>query len=228
VSSKKSGRHGNTRGSTIIGRSGSDGELLHRKAGLLCLREKFRFHNLCNRRFPSDIQKICGLKPVYHFAFNIPENKFEEALERTSKQVSLLPVEPDRFVADFEAWNAKAFYFYDNNGNILEYIVRFDLRNPINKPFSGLEINSIDEIAVVTGNVEELAKRLVKKCDTELFSKQPLRDNFAAVGDDHGLLIISEENRHWYPTETPARKYFSEIKIRSGDKVFRINGETEK
>src|SRR5687767_3683628 len=54
--------------------------------------------------------------PVYHFAFNIPENKLSEAIEYVEKSAKLIPVSEKELVADFSAWNAEAFYFFDNNG----------------------------------------------------------------------------------------------------------------
>src|SRR3954469_22814159 len=55
-------------------------------------------------------------KPVYHFAFNIPGNQLNEALAYINTRAEILPVSTDEIVADFSNWNAKAFYFHDNNG----------------------------------------------------------------------------------------------------------------
>src|SRR3954453_13270704 len=65
------------------------------------------------------------LNPTYHFAFNIPNNKINEAVNWASSKVDLIDSSDSRIVANFESWNAKAFYFYDNNRNILEFIARF-------------------------------------------------------------------------------------------------------
>ena len=89
--------------------------------------------------------------PFYHFAFNIPANKFEEAHTWASQRVQLLPITPGNTIADFKSWNAKAFYFYDNNQNIVEFIARFDLDNNSDKPFDGSSIFSpvLDRKSVV-------------------------------------------------------------------------------
>ncbi len=76
-------------------------------------------------------------KPVYHFAFDIPENQLEAGLEWMRSKAELIPYAKDQFIIDFPNWNAKSFYFYDNNGNILEGIVRYDLLNICNEPFGG-------------------------------------------------------------------------------------------
>ena len=68
--------------------------------------------------------------PFYHFAFNIPSNKFEEAYEWAKDKVKLLWLKDyDSFIADFKNWHAKSFYFKDPAGNILEMISRFDLND---------------------------------------------------------------------------------------------------
>ncbi|MNL17020.1 hypothetical protein D3C87_1380890 [compost metagenome] len=66
---------------------------------------------------------------VYHFAFNIPENKLEEAIKWCADKIDLIMIENKRVIANFETWNANAIYFYDNNGNLLEFIARHDLDN---------------------------------------------------------------------------------------------------
>ena len=42
------------------------------------------------------------------------------------KHSLLLPYSAKEEIADFSSWNAKAFYFHDNNGNILELITHYD------------------------------------------------------------------------------------------------------
>ena len=68
--------------------------------------------------------------PFYHFAFNIPSNKFEEAFQWMKEKVELLWLDDYKsYVAGFVNWHAKSFYFTDPAGNILELIARFDLND---------------------------------------------------------------------------------------------------
>jgi len=94
---------------------------------------------------------------IYHFAFDIPHNKLDEALQWLSARVDLIEFQ-GRNVIDFPNWNAKSLYFYDNNGNVLEFIARFENENENIHPFDTSSILSISEIAFVTDNVEKLAK----------------------------------------------------------------------
>ncbi len=70
------------------------------------------------------------LHPFYHFAFNIPSNKLDEAIQWLQNKVELLWLDDyNGYVADFFNWQATAVYFLDPGGNILELIARFDLKD---------------------------------------------------------------------------------------------------
>jgi len=158
--------------------------------------------------------------PVYHFAFNIPCNKLEEAVTWLSSKTKIIETPETGIIADFRAWNAKAFYFFDTNGNILECIARFDLDNKSGLPFTGSSILSVSEIAVAADDVAQAAAQLISALNIPVFSKQPLQQNFGALGDNNGLIILSKTGRNWYPTEMPAEKYFSVI-------AMSVNGVTK-
>lgn len=144
-------------------------------------------------------------QPVYHFAFTIPSNKLKEAYVYMEQKVTLLDVQPKGKIADFVNWNAEAFYFYDNNGNILEYISRYDLDNKVMAPFNAQTISAISEIGLVTPNVSRFADELSQQYAIPFFPKQPRQEQFTVLGDNDGLLILVAENRPWYPTATKAK-----------------------
>nr|WP_315162053.1 glyoxalase [uncultured Flavobacterium sp.] len=160
-----------------------------------------------------------NLKPVYHFAFDIPNNKLLEAFAWIEKKTEIMEVVPPEKIADFYNWNAKSFYFYDNNGNILEFIARFSLDNASEKPFDGLSILSVSEIGFVTKNVSQLSDELFNKYGLSVFSKQPKLEKFIVLGTDTGLFILVEENRDWYPTHQKAKSFWTKV-------VFSNNGKT--
>ncbi len=155
----------------------------------------------------------------YHFAFNIPANQFNEAFEWANTHVTLLPVKDDNTIADFASWNAKAFYFYDNNHNIVEFIARFDLSNDSTKPFDGSSICSISEMGLVADNAALWSKQLMHDYKLNYFSKQPPQEDFIALGDDNGLFIIVGKKRKWYPTEQLSGQYDSTIKFSHAGRV---------
>ena len=160
-----------------------------------------------------------NLKPVYHFAFDIPNNKLLEAFAWIEKKTGILEVVPPEKIADFYNWNAKSFYFYDNNANILEFIARFSLDNTSEKPFDGSLVLSVSEIGFVTKNVSKLSDEMSNKYGLSIFPKQPKLDKFIVLGTDTGLFILVEENRDWYPTHQKAKSFWTKV-------VFDNNGET--
>ncbi|UPZ14175.1 VOC family protein [Flavobacterium humidisoli] len=152
-------------------------------------------------------------KSIYHFAFNIPENKLDEGIQWCRNKVDLIVIEDQNVITNFENWNANAVYFYDNNGNLLEFIARNDLENSQTEAFSSKSILNISEIGIVNENPLELGKQLVAKHGLEFFSKNTNSELFAAIGDDEGLLIMVKPNRNWYPTQTPSESNKTKIKI---------------
>lgn len=154
-------------------------------------------------------------RPVYHFAFTIPSAQLQEALQYMQSRTAIFPLPDDALLADFSDWNAKAFYFRDNNGNIAEFIVRYDLESPESRPpFSGKSIMAVSEIGIVTGDVPALADRLCRQYALPVFRKQPPQDHFTALGDDRGLFILVARGRHWYPTDIAAEAFPATIVFR--------------
>jgi catechol 2,3-dioxygenase-like lactoylglutathione lyase family enzyme len=151
------------------------------------------------------------LNPTYHFAFNIPCNKLTEALAWAASKFNLIAITGNEVIANFDSWNAKAFYFFDNNGNILEFIARFDLKNSTTKPFDSTSIQSISEIGIVTEDPLQFADTISTENNLPVFNKGSRTPQFVTLGDDTGLLIIVPTNRNWYPTDQPAGKFYAKI-----------------
>ncbi len=147
-----------------------------------------------------------NLHPVHHFAFNIPCNQIDAALHYLRQKDLGVFVYEGHQIIDFSAWNAKAIYFEDNNGNILELIARFDLNNKSMAPFGPGSFLCLSEIAIVANDVEAQCRDLENTIGLLHYDKQPAHQNFAAMGNAEGLLIISSEGRNWFPTEIPAQK----------------------
>ena len=167
------------------------------------------------------------LNPTYHFAFNIPNNKINDAAKWVSASCDLIENSDNEIIVNFESWNAKAFYFYDNNKNIVEFIARFDLDNCSDNKFEASSIQSISEIGIVMDDPISYADSLVTHSDVTYFQKQPIRENFVVLGNDEGLFIIAKTQRNWYPTDKPAGKYFSMIRYSTNDLTSEITVNNE-
>lgn len=161
--------------------------------------------------------------PVYHFTFHIPCNQLEAALAWISQKVALIqPEDEEGYVVNFENWNAKSFYFYDENGNILECIARFDLPNASNAPFSVKSLLGLSEIGIGTPDVIALAQKLNLEYDIPFFFRQIQRENFHALGNDDGLFVISRTDRNWYPTQCPVGDFYVKVKLLLNGKIIEI------
>lgn len=157
--------------------------------------------------------------PYYHIAFDIPNNQLDEAFAWTSHRVSILPTSGNSMIADYPRWDARSFYFYDNNGNILEFICRYEVSGQSSKPFSGSSILYASEAGIAVESVAAFSDQLIEQYGLELFTKQPRLQNFAAVGTDTGLFIISTTNRNWYPVDREALPFPMKV-------IFDVNGRT--
>lgn len=139
-------------------------------------------------------------QPFYHFAFNIPENKVEAAWRWQKERTPLLPI-PQRLrdpkfpdeVVNYAHWNAHSVFFFDPAGNVVEYIARHDLKNGAAGDFYGNDILYASEIAFVSDDVPKLATQLKDIVGATQYRGGD--DNFTALGDEHGLLLVMKRGR---------------------------------
>jgi catechol 2,3-dioxygenase-like lactoylglutathione lyase family enzyme len=158
---------------------------------------------------------------VYHFAFDIPHNKLDEAVKWLASRVELIAFQESNII-DFPNWNAKSIYFYDNNGNVLEFIARLENRNESTDLFRSLSVISISEIAFVTDDVEQLANNLLSTYDLNYYFRQIQREDFSVIGNDDGLIILMKSTRNWFPTPVGVKKWPLNVTIENGNKEFKI------
>ena len=139
-------------------------------------------------------------KPFYHFAFNIPENKILPALAWQKARSPLMPI-PARLrdprlpeeIVDFRHWNAHSIFFFDPGGNVVEYIARHDLKNARSGEFGTDDILYASEIAFVVDDVNEASAGLKPAAGVEQY--RGADDQFVALGDEMGLLLVMKRGR---------------------------------
>lgn len=142
-----------------------------------------------------------GTRPHYHFAFNIPENKLEEAKAWLASRHPVLTDAEGNDVAHFVSWNAHAFYFHDGAGFGAEFIARHNLDTATAAPFGPDQILSLSEISLPAPDVAALTRHLNELQGWQVFpgGRAP-SDSFDPVGDDYGLLLIPRVGRSWSTT----------------------------
>lgn len=164
-------------------------------------------------------------KPFYHFAFNIPSNKFEEAYQWAKQRIELLWLKDyNGYIADFVNWHAKSFYFKDPSGNILEMISRFDLDDKADESFSPAQIRNVSEIGIVfpLKTFDEDIKAMMKEYSLDYFDKQAPLEHFRAIGNDEGLFIAVPEERVWFATEDKAKICKTEVTFLNKNKLHKL------
>jgi catechol-2,3-dioxygenase len=134
----------------------------------------------------------------YHLAFNIPENQLAEAKTWLTARLALLTDTAGVDQLHFANWDADSVYFLDPAGNILEFIARHRLGNGSSRPFDAQSILAVDEIGVVTEDVLDTVQLLHQALGIEAHGGSP-HDQFTALGDDNGLLIVVKLGRLWLP-----------------------------
>ncbi len=159
---------------------------------------------LTQMRFCADSN---GGAPFYHFAFNIPENKLEKAIDWMSGRARLLKGRRGNHVVYFDWLDAHSVYFYDPAGNIVEFIAHHPLKNGRPGNFDIEDILYTSEIGLVTDDVPKLSSELDMKLgltDYATRHHRPVSDVFRPIGDPFGFFIVVKHKRIWLMTEDPA------------------------
>lgn len=135
----------------------------------------------------------------YHFAFNIPSNRADEALVWLKQRIKILPFNGKEMV-NFNSWNAKALYFYDCDKNIVEFISRKNINKNSSVPFSSKAIINISEIGVSSTDMEKTFKTINVFKSIEVYSGN--FERFCALGNDEGMFIIANPTvKKWFPND---------------------------
>jgi hypothetical protein len=95
----------------------------------------------------------------------------------------------------FPDWRARALYFYDPAGNLVELIARE------RAPGDALLIG-VSEVGLPVADVGVAVEFLEAELGLPHFSGN--KEDFSAVGDDHGLFILVPVGRPWLFTDRPA------------------------
>ena len=177
--------------------------------------------------------------PIYHFAFNIPENKLDAARTWLRPRTAIHREPGGDEVYNFASWNAHAVYFFDPAGNILEFIARHSLKNaaPIVRthpasggpelaadataPFTSADILYASEIGIVVDDVVAAVAAARRDWGLQVFNGTKSHD-FAAVGTDEHLLIFAQRGRPWSGSDGAAADVFDTRAVFGGDRAAKL------
>ena len=165
--------------------------------------------------------------PYYHFAFNIPANKFYEAKSWAKERVSLI-VEDGVDEAHFVHLPAHALYFYDPSGNIVEFISRYEIAGDSIEPFSVKSILNISEIGLIVEDTLSVSKKLneigVTERDNNTISRKSL--NFMGERRKGIFIILAQPGRRWIFSDKMSAIFPLEITLLDNSKIV-INSDNE-
>jgi catechol-2,3-dioxygenase len=150
-------------------------------------------------------QARSGFDGAYHFAFNIPQNQYQAAKQWIASRIPLLKDKTGKEDFHSDSWNSDSVYFSDAAGNVLEFIARHKLNNPVEADFNGSSILNVSEIGLPSENVIAFANELCSKLSISVYKQEP-NETFTPVGDENGLFILPVKDRIWMPDSgIPAR-----------------------
>jgi catechol-2,3-dioxygenase len=134
----------------------------------------------------------------YHFAFTIPENAWSQARAWLVPRVSLLTRDgQDVFFLD--SWNAHSMYFHDAGDCLVEFIAHHDRPAEASDAFGVQDIGRLSEIGLVVEDVSGMVETLHSWLNLDPY-KGFSHHEFTAMGDIHGLFIVVQTGRIWFPT----------------------------
>ena len=152
-------------------------------------------------------------RPTYHFAFNIPAQQIESARDwLITNGMKLFPFK-EQDIIDFPNWNARALYFSDPGGNIVEFIGRRDLKVANPPVFTPGNIMEISEIGFPVPSVKSFYEFLEQSWEIPVYSHISNMTSFCAAGSPRGLFIIVPLQRPWFPTGLVNGIYPTEVWI---------------
>ncbi len=163
----------------------------------------------------------------YHYCFLIPCNQLENAIKWLKQSVAIIQDENGTIIHRFESWNANAVYFYDGAGNIVEFIVRHDLKNESDKPFDSSQILCINEIGMPTTDIRKTNRQLENEINTRFWKGD--FENFGTNGDQHGLFLLPNYKLKtgWFPVNQPIQTSPFNALIENDGKKYRVEYHDE-
>lgn len=164
--------------------------------------------------------------PFYHFAFNIPANKFNEAKVWAKRRVSLT-VEDGKDEANFKHFSARALYFYDPAGNIVEFISRQESVDS-GEPFSIKSILNISEIGLTVNDAISVGKKLnnidVYERDNNSINTKHL--NFMGERAKGIFILLTQPGRKWLFSDKLSAIFPLEITLKNNNRI-KVDGDNE-
>jgi catechol 2,3-dioxygenase-like lactoylglutathione lyase family enzyme len=157
-----------------------------------------------------------GTDPFHHFALLLPGDRFDAARTWLGERAEPLAREDGETVFAFDFWSARAVYFHDPAGNIVELIAHAGTaeRSGAAGAFSPAELAGLSEVGIVVDRPAAAVAALERDLGLELWSGDA--EQLAFVGTKARTLILSPPRRGWLPTGRPAEPHAATVTVTGG------------
>ncbi len=162
---------------------------------------------------------------IYHFAFLIPNQKLDQAIIFLEKKgIELLKREGEKIIyfGTKENHTGRAIYFFDEDGNIAEFIERASLELEAENDFNIHQVIKINEIGMPVDDPMEVSRQLINQYKIQLIDLHHLNDSFCWVGDYNGVFIVVKNGRNWLPTKLAAQSNGFWVEFESSEKIYEM------
>lgn len=156
----------------------------------------------------------------YHFAFNVPPGQIESARQWLEARTPILP-HGDQSIVEFPNWKARAVYFHDPAGNIVELIARDELHFFPQGEFGRDHFAGVSEIGLAVHDMDASTRRILEETGEPVYWRGG--EDFLAAGDVHGLMLfVPADKWDWLPTGEIARTATCQFWASSETRSFMI------
>jgi catechol-2,3-dioxygenase len=137
---------------------------------------------------------------VHHLAFGIAPADFELARIWLRERAEPILVDGSDVIDGPDGWNSRSLYFLGPEATLLELIARdADAHVPATQG-QVPPVLSLSEVGIGVPDVAQAVRTLEQ--DLGLPAFPPQGTQFAPVGSHDGLIILVDQDRIWFPTET--------------------------
>jgi len=166
----------------------------------------------------SDVLELVatdGTDPFHHFALLVPGDRFDAARAWLAERAETLTRDDGETVFPFDFWDARAVYFHDPAGNIVELIAHAGTAERSTAgDFSAAELAGLSEVGVVVDDPAAAVAALERDLGLELWSGDAAQ--LAFVGAKAHTLILAPPGRGWLPTGRPAEPHAATVILTGG------------
>jgi catechol-2,3-dioxygenase len=156
-----------------------------------------------------------GTDPFHHFARLVPGDRFEPARAGRGERAGRRARDDGETVFPFGFWDARAVYFHDPAGNVVELIAHDGVAEQgAGGGFSAAELAGLSEVGIVVDSPAAAVATLERELGLELWSGDA--EQLAFVGAKAHTLILAPPGRGWLPTGRPAEPHAAAVTVSGG------------